>query len=180
MGKRLEELTPKLIDFIANQKLFFVATAMETGRVNLSPKGMDSLRVINGNRVVWMNLTGSGNETAAHLPNNDRITIMFCAFEEKPIILRLYGTAKAYHERDQFWKDHIDLFPKIAGRRQLMDVHIDLVQISCGMGVPFMDYREDRDALNMWAEKQGKDGLVAYHENRNATSLDGHPTGILG
>ncbi len=180
MGKRLEELTPKLIDFIANQKLFFVATAMETGRVNLSPKGMDSLRVINANRVIWMNLTGSGNETATHIQNNDRITIMFCAFEGKPIILRLYGTAKAYHERDQFWKDYIELFPKIAGRRQLMDVHIDLVQISCGMGVPFMDYREDRDALNMWAEKQGKDGLVDYHENRNATSLDGHPTGILG
>ncbi len=180
MGKRLEELTPKLIDFIANSKLFFVATAMETGRVNLSPKGMDSLRVINGNRVVWMNLTGSGNETAAHIQNNDRITIMFCAFEGKPTILRLYGTAKAYHERDQFWKDYIGLFPKIAGRRQLMDVHIDLVQISCGMGVPFMDYREDRDALNLWAEKQGKDGLMDYHENRNATSLDGHPTGILG
>ena len=179
MGKRLEKLTPKLIDFIANQKLFFVATAMETGRVNLSPKGMDSFRVINGERVVWMNLTGSGNETAAHLQNNDRITIMFCAFEGKPIILRLYGTAKAYHERDQFWKDHINLFPEIPGSRQLMDVHIDLVQISCGMGVPIMDYREEREALKMWAKKQGKDGLEDYHENRNATSLDGYVTGIL-
>jgi len=180
MGKRIEKLTPKLIDFIVNQKLFFVATALENGRINLSPKGMDSLRVINGNRLVWMNLTGSGNETAAHLQINDRITIMFCAFEGKPIILRLYGTAKAYHKRDQFWKNHIDLFPKIAGRRQLIDVHFDLVQISCGMGVPLMDYREERDALKMWADKQGKDGLEDYHENRNATSLDGHPTGILG
>ncbi len=179
MGKRLEKLTPKLIDFIANQKLFFVATAMETGRVNLSPKGMDSFRVINGERVVWMNLTGSGNETAAHLQNNDRITIMFCAFEGKPIILRLYGTAKAYHERDKFWKDHINLFPEIPGSRQLMDVHIDLVQISCGMGVPIMDYMEEREALKIWAKKQGKDGLEDYHENRNTTSLDGHATGIL-
>ena len=119
------------------------------------------------------------HETAAHLQNNDRITIMFCAFEGKPIFLRLYGTAKAYHERDQFWKDHINLFPEIPGSRQLMDVHIDLVQISCGMGVPIMDYREDREALKMWAKKQGKDGLEDYHENRNATSLDGYVTGIL-
>lgn len=179
MGKRLEKLTPVLIDFIAGQKLFFVATAMEDGKVNLSPKGMDSFRIINENRAVWLNLTGSGNETATHLQFNDRTTIMFCAFEGKPLILRLYGKAKAYHERDEFWKGHIHLFPKITGSRQLIDVKIDLVQTSCGMGVPYMDYGGERKDLKFWAEKQGEDKLVDYWKNKNAISLDGHPTGIL-
>lgn len=179
MGKRLQKLTPALIDFISDQKLFFVATAIESGSVNLSPKGMDSFRVIDENRILWLNLTGSGNETATHLQFSDRMTIMFCAFEGKPMILRLYGKAKVYHERDKFWKDHIDSFPKIAGSRQLIDMQVKLVQISCGMGVPFMDYKGEREDLKFWAEKQGKERLNEYMKNRNLKSLDGHPTGIL-
>ncbi|MGB5818120.1 MAG: pyridoxamine 5'-phosphate oxidase family protein [Saonia sp.] len=179
MGKRLEKLTPALIDFITAQKLFFTATAMQDGRVNLSPKGMDSLRVINDNRVVWLNLTGSGNETATHLQYDNRITIMFCAFEGKPKILRLYGKAKAYHKRDPFWAAHIHLFPEIVGSRQLVDMEIDLVQISCGMGVPYMNFKGQREDLISWAEKQGDDKLVAYRQDKNTISLDGHPTGIL-
>jgi len=179
MGKRLEKLTPTLIDFISDQKLFYVSTAMEDGHINLSPKGMDSFRVVDEDRVLWLNVTGSGNETATHLQFNDRMTIMFCAFEGKPMILRLYGTAKVYHKRNEFWKKHIQLFPKIAGGRQLIDMSIALVQTSCGMGVPYMDYRGERNQLNVWAEKQGKNGLVDYMETKNTISLDGHPTGIF-
>ncbi len=153
MGKRIEQLTPELITFIQHQKIFFVATAMETGRINLSPKGMDTFRVINSNRVVWLNLTGSGNETATHLQHADRITIMFCAFEGKPLILRLYGNAKVYHNTDAEWDKLIGLFPANVGSRQLIDITVDLVQTSCGYSIPFMDYKKDREVLTKWAEK---------------------------
>ncbi len=179
MGKQMDQLTPTLIDFIEDQKLFFVATAMESGRINLSPKGLDSLRILNENNVVWLNLTGSGNETAAHLKHQNRITLMFCAFVGDPIILRLYGTAEVHHKESPFWKANIDLFPKIAGARQLVDVKVDKVQVSCGMGVPIMEYKNQRQSLVDWAEKQGDDGLKKYWEKKNTVSIDGHPTGIL-
>lgn len=179
MGKRIEALTPELKDFINQQKIFFVATAMEKGRVNLSPKGMDTVRVLSPQRVVWLNVTGSGNETATHLQHLNRITVMFCAFEGKPMILRLYGTAKVYHERDGEWKDYIHLFPEQPGSRQIIDINIDLVQTSCGMAVPFMDFREERTELKAWAEKQGEEKLVDYRKNKNTMSLDGIPTGIF-
>ena len=178
MANKLEGLTEKLIDFIRSQKIFFVATAMADGRINLSPKGMDTFRIISPNRILWLNLTGSGNETATHLQENDRMTIMFCAFEGKPLILRLYGSAKVYHERDEFWKEHIYHFPSIAGSRQLIDMEIELVQTSCGMAVPQMDFKEERDLLKIWAEKKGPEGLQEYRLQKNSTSLDGHPTGI--
>lgn len=179
MGKRLESLTPELIDFITDQPLFFVATAIADGRINLSPKGMDTFRIIDANKAVWLNLTGSGNETATHLQFNDRITIMFCAFEGSPMILRIYGTAKVYHEQDAYWKEYIGLFPELAGSRQLVDVNIEMVQISCGMGIPLMDFSGQRDDLKLWAERQGKDRLLAYKEKKNTISLDGHQTGIF-
>ena len=179
MANRLDGLSEKLIDFIRNQKIFFVATAMEDGRINLSPKGMDTFRVIDPNRVLWLNLTGSGNETATHLQHNNRMTIMFCAFEGKPLILRLYGSANVYHDRDTFWKEHIHHFPSIAGSRQLIDMKIDLVQTSCGMAVPQMNFQEERDLLKIWAEKKGDDGLQAYRLEKNTTSLDGHTTNIV-
>lgn len=180
MGKRLESITPELEEFINHQKIFFAATAMETGRVNLSPKGMDTFRVLNANRVMWLNLTGSGNETATHLQHNDRITIMFCAFEGKPMILRLYGTAKVYHERDPDWNEHISRFPKMTGSRQIIDIEVELIQTSCGFAVPFMDYNSERTVLKEWAEKQGEEKLVEYRKNKNTVSLDGHETGIFG
>lgn len=178
MGRQLDKLNPALIDFIKNQKLFFVATAMEEGSVNLSPKGLDSLRVLDENRVIWLNLTGSGNETSTHLMGKNRITIMFCAFDGDPIILRLYGSAQAYRSNTAFWKEHIDLFPKMAGSRQLVDVKIDLVQISCGMGVPIMEYKHQRQSLVDWAENQGEEGLKKYWSKKNTISLDGYPTDI--
>ncbi len=179
MGKRLKKLTPRLISFINAQPLFFVATAMEEGRINLSPKGMASFKIIDENRAVWLNLTGSGNETSTHLQFSDRMTIMFCAFEGPPMILRLYGTAVGYHERDDFWNEHIHLFPDMVGSRQLINMQIDLVQTSCGTGVPLMDYKEDRSMLKEWAVAKGDEGIKDYWKQKNTISLDGHPTGIF-
>jgi len=179
MGKRLVQITPELQTFIENQKMYFVATAMSEGTVNLSPKGMDSLRILSPSRVIWLNVTGSGNETATHLLENDRITIMFCAFEGKPLILRLYGRGKTYHQRDAEWNTYIDLFPSLPGARQLIDIQIDTVQTSCGMAVPFMDYNREREELNRWAEKKGEDGIHDYWDQKNTVSFDGHATGIF-
>lgn len=179
MGKRIDQITPELQRFIEHQKIYFVATAMASGSVNLSPKGMDSFRVLSPNRVMWLNVTGSGNETAAHLLENDRITIMFCAFEGKPLILRLYGHGKAYHPRDPEWQEFIDLFPNTPGSRQLFDVAVEVVQTSCGMAVPFMDYNREREELKNWAEKKGEKGISAYWNEKNLTSFDGYPTGLL-
>ncbi|MFK5974678.1 MAG: pyridoxamine 5'-phosphate oxidase family protein [Flavobacteriaceae bacterium] len=174
MGKKLYELTPELIDFIENQQLFFVATAMNEGKINLSPKGLDSFKVLDDNTVLWLNLTGSGNETAAHMQRDNRMTIMFCAFEGKPLILRLYGTAKIYHKGTGFWKKHIDSFLAIAGGRQLVKMKIDMVQISCGMGVPVLEYKQQREELVTWAEMQGNKGIENYWKQKNILSLDGH------
>lgn len=179
MGKRIDQITPELQHFIEHQKIYFVATAMASGSVNLSPKGMDSFRVLSPNRVMWLNVTGSGNETSAHLLENDRITIMFCAFEGKPLILRLYGHGKAYHPRDPEWQEFIDLFPNTPGSRQLFDVAVEVVQTSCGMAVPFMDYNREREELKNWAEKKGEKGISAYWNEKNLTSFDGYPTGLL-
>lgn len=179
MGKRLPKLTARLQAFISEQKLFFVATAMPEGTINISPKGMDSLRVLDDQSVVWLNVTGSGNETATHLQHNSRMTLMFCSFEGPPLILRLYGNARAYHPRDAFWQEHIDLFPPIAGSRQLIALRIELVQTSCGMGVPYLAHKGERGQLEAWAEELGTDGLKAYQEQKNTTSLDGLDTGIF-
>lgn len=179
MATKFEALTDVLIKFIENQKIFFVATAISDGHINLSPKGMDTFRILSPNRILWLNLTGSGNETAAHLQFDDRMTIMFCAFDGKPLILRLYGKAKAYHERDPFWQENINLFPEIAGSRQLIDMQLDLVQTSCGMAVPQMDFKNERELLKIWAEKKGEKGLQHYYRQKNTVSLDGHPTGII-
>lgn len=179
MGKQYTQLTEHLTDFITRQKMFFVGTAAADGRVNVSPKGMDTLRVVAPDRVLWLNLTGSGNETAAHLREQPRITLMFCAFEGDPLILRLYGQGIALHPRDAEWNTLLPLFPEMRGSRQIVDVTIDLVQTSCGMGVPFLDFKAQRDQLEKWAEKKGPQGIRQYWEEKNQLSLDGKPTEIL-
>ncbi|MEM9918060.1 MAG: pyridoxamine 5'-phosphate oxidase family protein [Bacteroidota bacterium] len=179
MAKQLSRLNSALQTFIEQQKIFFVSTAMREGRINLSPKGMDTLRVIDSNKVVWLNLTGSGNETAAHLLESNRMTMMFCAFEGNPLILRLYGQAKVYHERDEAYQQYIELFPALSGVRQAIELNIDLVQTSCGYAVPLMDYREERTRLTKWADDKGEEGIKKYWEEKNTLSLDGHPTGIF-
>ncbi|TNJ45680.1 pyridoxamine 5'-phosphate oxidase family protein [Tamlana fucoidanivorans] len=179
MGKQFDFISNEQKVFIEKQHIYFVATAAQEGRVNLSPKGTDALRIIERNKVVWLNLTGSGNETAAHLPKNDRMTIMFCAFEGKPMILRLYGHAKIFHKRDQEYQEYKHLFPENVGARQIIEMQVDLVQSSCGYSVPFMDFREDRTLLNDWAEKQGHDRIEAYWKNKNTKSIDGFETNIF-
>ncbi len=178
MGKRYPSLQPDQIAFIGEQHLYFVASAAPGSRVNLSPKGMDSLRILSPARLVWLNLTGSGNETAAHLAVDPRITLMWCSFTTRPLILRAYGSARAIHRNDPDWPALGAHLPDQPGARQIFDVSIDLVQSSCGFAVPFMDYREDRPVLKTWAEEKGADGLHTYWDTRNSVSIDGLPTGI--
>lgn len=179
MGQRTTELSEKQIEFIEEQKLFFVGTAAAESRVNISPKGMDSFRVLNSSRVIWLNVTGSGNETSAHIQEDGRMTVMFCAFTGKPLILRLYGHAKVIHPYDAEWQELAAHFPPIPGARQVFEMQVELVQTSCGMGVPYYDYVEEREQLTTWATKQGEEGVAEYWKKKNQVSLDGKPTHIL-
>ena len=179
MAKFTTKITTRIQKFIEAQKMFFVATAPTSGRINLSPKGMDSFRVINENKVLWLNVTGSGNETAAHLAENERITIMFCSFEKVPNILRLYGKGKEIKPNDKEWEEVISLFPETPGTRQIFDITIESTQSSCGMSIPFYEYKGEREDLNDWAIEQGQEKVEQYWEDRNQTSIDGLPTNII-
>jgi len=179
MAQRSSEISEKLIQFIQDQKLFFVGTATADSRVNISPKGMESLRVMAKNRVVWLNVTGSGNETSAHVQENPRMTIMFAAFEGTPMILRLYGNARVIHKNDSEWDALYPLFEPLPGARQIFDLNVDLVQTSCGTAVPLMDYVDDRQLLKNWAHKKGEQGIQQYWQEKNQHSLDGRPTNIM-
>ncbi|MXV21844.1 pyridoxamine 5'-phosphate oxidase family protein [Deinococcus xianganensis] len=178
MAKQLPGISDHLRAFIEAQHLFFVGTAAPDGRVNVSPKGMDSLRVLGPNRVAWLNVTGSGNETAAHLLRSARMTLMFCTLQGPPLILRLYGQARAVHAGDPEWARWEALFPPLPGARQVFVLDVDLVQTSCGMAVPLMDFVADRGDLNRWAEAQGPGGLREYRERKNLRSIDGFPTDL--
>lgn len=179
MGERHAGLTEKHIRFIAEQRMFFVGTAAADGRVNVSPKGLDSFRVLDSNRVAWLNVTGSGNETSAHVQQMPRMTLMFCSFEGSPLILRLYGTARVIHRNDAEWAGLSALFEPLPGARQIFDVALDLVQTSCGMAVPLYACEGDRTALDEWALKKGEEGLKRYWAEKNQLSLDGLPTRIV-
>ena len=159
--------------------MFFVGTATADSRVNVSPKGMNAFRVLGSNRIAWLNVTGSGNETAAHVQTHSRMTIMFCAFEGSPQIVRLYGHAKAVHHNDAEWQELYARFEPLPGARQIFDMHVDLVQISCGMAVPLYTYVSDRDQLRDWATRQGEEGIARYWRDRNQRSIDGIETGIV-
>ncbi|MEM8790909.1 MAG: pyridoxamine 5'-phosphate oxidase family protein [Pseudomonadota bacterium] len=167
--------------FIERQPLFFVATADREGRVNVSPKGMDSLRILDDGRIVWLSVSGSGNETAGHVKATGRMTLMFCAFEGDALILRVYGTAKAIHPRDADWEAHIGRFPEMAGSRTIFDLSIEMVQTSCGTGVPLMRFEKSRgeEELLPFYDKMGPEGVEAYWRRKNTETLDGKPTGIL-
>jgi hypothetical protein len=177
MGRAVESITPELRAFIEAQHVFFVATApLEAqGHVNLSPKGMDTLRVLGPRRVAYLDLTGSGNETAAHLAQNGRVTFMFCAFEAKPQILRLYGRGRVVRQGDAPWAELVQQFPALPGARQVIVADLMRVQTSCGFGVPRMSFEGERDALVRWAEAKGDEGLRAYREQKNRLSIDGLP-----
>ena len=179
MGKQFNALSETHISFIQAQKIFFVGTAAESGSVNVSPKGGDSLRVLNPNTIAWLNLTGSGNESAGHVLQNQRMTIMFCAFDGAPLILRAYGKARVLHQGDSEWSEYVGLFPESIASRQIFIVDISLVQSSCGMSVPFFDYQGDREELEKWSERQGREGIEKYWADRNQTSIDGFETEIV-
>jgi len=173
------EITPELADWIQAQPLFFNATAplIPEGHINLSPRGLDSLRVVDSKQLVILDLTGSGNESAAHLLENGRITLMFCAFEGKPRILRVYGNGEVIRPRHPEWARLRALFPSnIPGVRQLFHIEVSRLKTSCGFGVPLMQFVAQRDDLPRWAEKKGPDGLERFQRKHNQRSIDDLPT----
>jgi hypothetical protein len=178
MAQFFESLNQTLTDFIRRQPVFFVATAATQGRINLSPKGLDSLRVLNDRTVSYLDITGSGAETAAHVRHDGRLTFMFCSFDEKPLILRLYGRGEVVRPNDSKWNDLIGQFTRMPGERQIVVLHIESAQTSCGFGVPRMQLVEHRTDLTDWAMKKGEQGLVEYRARKNSRSIDGLATGI--
>ncbi|MEO6244708.1 MAG: pyridoxamine 5'-phosphate oxidase family protein [Opitutaceae bacterium] len=179
MAKFFDALTLAHLDFIAAQKIYFVASAPHTGRVNLSPKGMDTFRVLSTARVGYLDGTGSGNETAAHLMENGRVTIMMCSFTTAPLIFRIYGRGRAVHPRDAEWTELRPLFgPPLPGERQLIITEVESVQTSCGFAVPFFDYRGQRETLAANCARRGPEGMATFWAERNQRSIDGLPTGL--
>lgn len=179
MAKFYEELNGTLREFIERQKIFFVATAPDEGRVNLSPKGMDTLRVLDDSTVAYLDLTGSGNETAAHLTQNGRMTMMFCSFDTKPLILRLYGQGEVIHARDAAWEKLYPIFTPWPGARQIIKLQVQSVQTSCGFAIPLYEYQGERDKLVEWTENKGEEGIKDYWRTKNQRSIDGLPTKLL-
>ena len=179
MAERFEKLDRKLKAFIRKQHLYFVGTAGATGFVNVSPKGMDSFRILDDTTVAWLNLTGSGNETAAHVLENGRMTVMFCSFDKQPLIMRLYGQAVTVHPRDERWGELSALFPEHMGARQVFVLDLELIQTSCGYAVPYYELKGERATLARWAEKHGESGIQDYWAQKTVKSLNGKDTGIF-
>jgi len=165
--------------FIAAQKLFFTASGTAGSRINLSPKGMDSLRVLDDQRIAYLDLTGSGNETAAHLKHDGRLTLMWCSFDADPLIVRAYGRGRAVRRQDPEWGELRRHFAALPGERQIILLTIESVQTSCGYAVPLYAYAGERDTLARWAEKKGVVGLLDYWREKNQRSIDGLATDLL-
>jgi len=178
MAAFFEQLDEKLMGFIRRQKMFFVATAAREGRINLSPKGMDTFRVLSPTTAAYLDLTGSGAETAAHVLHDGRITIMFCSFDDKPLILRLYGRGESIRAGDDRWNTLSKEFPALPGARQIVLMHIESLQTSCGFAVPRYELIEERPMLVEWSNKKGEAGLAEYRSKKTRTSIDGLPTGF--
>ncbi|MBX2837607.1 MAG: pyridoxamine 5'-phosphate oxidase family protein [Gammaproteobacteria bacterium] len=181
MGIKLDHLNNTFVKFIQKQPLFFVATADVDGRVNLSPKGLDSLRIVNNKELHWLSVSGSGNETAAHVQATGRMTLMFCAFEGDAMILRVYGQASVTHPGDQQWEALYEQFPDYAGARNIFSLQIDLVTTSCGTGIPEMRVMRERADTELlpWFVDLGQDGVEKFWRKKNVTSLDGKSTGLF-
>jgi hypothetical protein len=181
MGKQFKSIEPTHREFIERQHIFFGATAASEGRVNLSPRDIASLRVLDPNSIVYLDLTGSSNETAAHLLADGRLTLMFCAFEGAPMIMRLYGEGRVLPRRSPEYaallaSHYNNVEPP--GARQMFLLAVDLVQTSCGMNVPFYDYVSERDQLHRRVQVKGEAALEEYRRNKNTRSIDGFPTGL--
>jgi hypothetical protein len=182
MAKHFSSIEPAHLDFISRQHIFFTASAAPTGRVNLSPKDTAALRVLNSNRVVYLDQTGSGNETAAHLRLQNRMTMMFCAFEGAPLILRLYGQGRALARGSAEYAELLRMQfnnEERPGSRQMILIDVESVQTSCGYGVPLFNYVAERETLTRWAAAKGEDGLREYWRAKNTASIDGFPTGLV-
>lgn len=178
MAKFYSTLNDDLKNFIARQHMFFTATATADGRINLSPKGLESFRILDDSRVAYLDLTGSSAETAAHLRADGRLTIMFCSFEGEPLILRLYGRGRVVAPTDPDWARLAPQFQTIAGERCIIVLELESLQTSCGFGVPHYRFEGQREELVRWAEKKGEAGLADYRREKNRVSIDGLPTGI--
>lgn len=178
MGQQFARIEPEHAAFIGRQKIFFVASAPPKGRINVSPKGLSSFRVLGENDVAYLDCTGSGSETRAHLLacNDRRLTIMFCAFEGAPMILRLYGQGRSLMRGTPEYADLVAKFEEVAGARQIVRLTVDLVQTSCGMGVPLFDYKQERGSLVGYWAKRSVDNLRKYWGLKNMKSIDGLPT----
>ena len=178
MAKFLPALDDRLMAFIRAQRMFFTGSAPHSGRVNVSPKGLDTFRILSPVRVGYLDLTGSGNETAAHLLENGRITFMFCALEGPPLILRLYAQGRSVQLHHAEWKELRPHFgPPMPGERQLVIGEIETVQTSCGYGVPQYAPDGERTQLTAWATHKSPEELDAYRREKNAVSIDGPSTG---
>ncbi len=177
MGKLYSELVPPLREFIAAQQVFFVATAPSgaSGHVNLSPKGLDSFRILGPTRVAYLDCVGSGAETLAHLRENGRICVMFCAFAGAPKILRLQGLGRALEAPDPEFAELRGLFPSALPARSIVSIELSRIADSCGYGVPLYELRGERSQLGDWAERMGAEALDAYQREKNARSIDGLP-----
>lgn len=177
MGKVYERIDDSLRTFIEAQPLFFVATAPldESGRVNVSPKGLHALRVLDDRTVVYIDFVGSGAETIAHVRENGRITVMCCAFTGTPKIVRLHGRGRALEPQDEGFTALRSLFPPAPGVRTIVRVDVERVSGSCGFGVPLLSYEGDRTMLGEWAERKGEPAVVEYQREKNRSSIDGLP-----
>jgi hypothetical protein len=175
MGAVHDDISPDLAAWIDEQPMFFVATAPRDGHVNVSPKGLDTLRVLGPRKVVYLDLTGSGVETIAHLTENGRITLMWCAFSGNPRVARVHGTGHVRPFGSAAFDALASHFPELPGRRSIIEIDVDRVSTSCGYAVPLMHYEGQRDRLLDWAVAKGDDGLVSYWGNKNAESIDGLP-----
>ena len=181
MAKDYPALTAHLADFIARQHMFFVGSAAPGSRVNISPRSTDLFRVLGDNAACYLDRTGSGNETSAHLLADGRMTVMFCAVEGPPLILRLYGRGRVIARSSEEYSELLaSQFggEEPLGARQIVRIDFDLVKTSCGYGVPLMDYQGERDTMDRWAEAKGPDGITAYWQDKNLVSMDGLPTGF--
>jgi hypothetical protein len=177
MGKTYEGIAPDIKTWVEKQPLFFVGTAplAGSGHVNISPKGLDTLRILGDRRVAYLDLTGSGAETIAHLRENGRVVIMFCAFSGSPKIVRFHGKGRIVTPRDPSWPALRGHFPEHMGARALVDIDVTRVSDSCGYGVPAFGPATPREALDKWTQTRGADGLVTYRRQKNALSIDGLP-----
>ncbi len=178
MGKQFAKIESEHKAFIERQKIFFVASAPPKGKINVSPKGLSSFRVLGDNDVAYLDCTGSGSETRAHLiaADDKRLTIMFCAFEGDPVILRLYGQGRSLMRGTSEYAALVLKFEEVPGARQIVHLSVDLVQTSCGMGVPLFDYKQERGSLVRYWTAQGIDNLRKYWGLKNMKSIDGLPT----